>query len=83
MEMGGDKGVNGYFVEGKNGNSIFLPMAGFAHGGMYSGFYWSSSLNEDKSNYAWSVYFDSDLVNNRFQQSRFCGLSVRPVLGSE
>jgi hypothetical protein len=43
-------GVKGYRVTGTNGNSIFLPAAGYRSGSsLYNtdskGFYWSSSLN--------------------------------------
>ena len=76
-------GVNGYLVTGTNQNSIFLPAAGYRYGdGLYhvgsNGFYWSSSLRMDSPSYAWLVYFDSDDVS-RYYDSRFFGLSVRPV----
>ena len=78
-------GVAGRIVTSKiNGNSIFLPAAGFRYNdvlyyvGRY-GYYWSSSLNTDYPYYAWVVYFNSDYVyrNNIY---RFYGQSVRPVL---
>ena len=75
-------GVNGYKVTGPNGNSIFLPAAGFMDNssrykaGSY-GVYWSSSLNTDK-NYAYSVDFLSDYVFWVYY-SRDGGRSVRPV----
>lgn len=76
-------GKKGYKVTGKNGNSIFLPAAGdrdgtgFSNGGSY-GEYWSSSLHENGSYYAWSVIFSSDGVG-RGHDYRCCGFSVRPV----
>ena len=54
-------GVSGGIVTGLNGNSIFLPAAGYRdHGdlniagpsGYYYGGYWSSSLNTYRPNYA-------------------------------
>ncbi len=77
-------GVKGYKVKSKsNGNSIFLPAAGFRDGSSLhdagsNGDYWSSSLYTDLPDNAWSVYFDSGGVfwNARY---RYFGRSVRPV----
>ena len=76
-------GVNGYKVVGPNGNSIFLPEAGFMYGtSLYdvgsSGYYWSSSLSTSRPNYACSVGFNSSLVL-RGTHYRYRGQSVRPV----
>ena len=76
-------GVNGQLVTGPNGNSIFLPAAGYrysthlANAGSLGG-YWSSSLNTDRPYLAWYVYFNSDTVfgGNGY---RYNGLSIRPV----
>ena len=73
----------GYTVEGPNGNSIFLPAAGYRSGGsLYNagsrGVYWSSSLDTSGSNDAYSVYFNSSNVD-RYDNGRFYGRSVRPV----
>ena len=72
---------------------IFLPAAGFRYDGdphdyryahLDGGYYWSSSLYVDNSNYAWYVSFDSDGVYH-FEEGDVCsvgsdvGLSVRPV----
>ena len=80
-------GVNGYLVTGPNGNSIFLPAAGFCHGfdavvlnGGIGGCYWSSSLS-DSNTYAMMISFSSencDISSN----SRDYGLPVRPVWDS-
>ena len=77
-------GVYGRKVTSKtNGNSIFLPAAGYRHdsslddAGSYGG-YWSSSLYTDNPNYARSVWFGSGNVN-RISSSRSIGRSVRPV----
>ena len=77
-------GVKGYKVTSKtNGNSIFLPAAGFRNGSDLrnsgsGGYYWSSSLREGYSNYAYNLYFDSGGYdwNNYFRSN---GQSVRPV----
>ena len=75
-------GVNGYKVTGPNGNSIFLPAAGYRDGtdvdsrGRY-GYYRSSSLSDD-SGYAYNLYFiDSNYGSSN--DDRYYGLSVRPV----
>lgn len=77
-------GKDGYKVTSKtNGNSIFLPAAGFPYGadldgaGSY-GYYWSSSLFESYPKNAWRVAFDSG-VPDRTANDRCYGQSVRPV----
>ena len=76
-------GHNGYRVTGKNGNSIFLPAAGFRVGtslgyvGEY-GYYWSSTPNESDSEKAYGLYFYSSL-HSVFWYRRNDVLSVRPV----
>ncbi len=77
-------GVNGYKVTGPNGNSIFLPAAGYMYEGALSsagsdGDYWSSSLYTDYPYYAYVVYFNSDDVGWSHYGYRYYGLSVRPV----
>ena len=79
-----DSTKKGYKVTSKkNGNSIFLPAAGYRYvsgldyAGSY-GFYWSSSLDTSYSYDAYNVYFDSGDVS-RYALSRFFGRSVRPV----
>ena len=77
-------GVNGCKVTGPNGNSIFLPAAGFRLGsslrdaGSYGG-YWGSTPDEGGSSSAYSLYFGSD-DHFMIHFNRYNGLSVRPVL---
>ena len=77
-------GVNGYEVKGKNGNTIFLPAAGYRSGsdlnyaGLY-GVFWSSSLNMDYPGSAYYLYFYSGYQDWDYGY-RCRGLSVRPVL---
>ncbi len=76
-------GVNGYKVVGPNGNSIFLPAAGYMYGtSLYyvgsCGYYWSGSLNTSNPNSAYYVDFSSSSVY-RGSYYRYYGLSVRPV----
>lgn len=75
-------GIKGYKVTGPNGNSVFLPAAGYRdgkevyHRGSH-GNYWSGTLNEGYSNYAYDLGFDSDDYD--WHYDRYCGLTVRPV----
>ena len=78
-------GVNGYQVASKtNGNSIFLPAAGFRDGNAAPyvagrrGYYGSSSLLENSSDDVWIVTFNHEKVE-RDNDKRNKGLSVRPV----
>ncbi len=76
-------GVSCYNVEGPNGNSIFLPAAGYRdYSGLYDagsdGYYWSSSLNTGNSSRAYYLYFGSVNVYWNFDY-RYCGHSVRGV----
>ncbi|MBR4988536.1 MAG: DUF1566 domain-containing protein [Bacteroidaceae bacterium] len=77
-------GVNGYRVTGPNGNSIFVPAAGYRYGTSpdnegYCSYYWSSTPYESDSNYAYYLGFDG---SNYFwhYSYRHIGQSVRPVL---
>ncbi len=79
-------GVNGYKVTGPNGNSIFLPYAGYSLNGVIAdmndkGFYWSASLNGSREDYANSL----DMYGNYFFKpvgsNRSYGYTIRPVSG--
>ena len=74
--------VNGYQVTGPNGNSIFLPAAGYRNDSSLSsagrGCYGSSSLYTDYPYGAYGFGFGSDDVVVA-GGSRSCGQSVRPV----
>ena len=77
------KGVNGYLVIGTNGNSIFLPAAGyrdvtFLCGVSGSGNYWSRTLGTNDLVGAYSLYFNSNDVVC-YNGSRYYGRSVRCV----
>ena len=77
-------GKMGYKVTGPNGNSIFLPAAGYRSGsslygaGSFGG-YWSSTPYESNTNFAYYLLFDS---GNHFVNwgYRYGGRSVRPVI---
>ena len=80
-------GVNGYKVTSVvNGNSIFLPAAGFRCNGYLSsagslGYYWSSSLSTSHSYFAYDVFFSSSYVSLG-SIYRCYGQSVRAVCES-
>ena len=76
-------GVYGHLFTGPNGNSIFLPAAGYRSASELrrvgsNGFYWSSSLYLDGTDGAWYLYFGSDDCY-MFNEDRGCGLTVRAV----
>lgn len=76
-------GYEGYEIIGPNGNSIFLPAAGYrddeGSGGVGEyGDYWSSTLASGYSDYAFRLYFYSS-SHGTGNRDRRCGLSVRPV----
>ena len=75
-------GVYGRKVTGPNGNSIFLPAAGYRYdtslrdAGSF-GYYWSATPYSG-SNYAYYLFFYSDYYD-WFSDSRYYGFTVRPV----
>lgn len=76
-------GVNGYKVTGSNGNSIFLPAAGYRIGSEVGnrgsiGIYWSGTLSESYRYYAYHLYFNrgSWFWDDNY---RYDGNTVRPV----
>ena len=76
-------GVEGYQVDGPNGNAIFLPAAGYRNGSVLKeagsqGRYWLSSLYSLESYNAGYLFFDSGAYG-RYYYYRYCGFSVRPV----
>ena len=75
--------VNGYLVTGSNGNSIFLPAAGWRYGtSLISagplGHSWSSTPYESNTWNAYDLYFSSSSLNTNWF-SRNNGHTVRPV----
>ena len=72
----------------KNGNSIFLPAAGYRHisslnyDGSY-GDYWSRSLHSDYPGSAWRLLFYSSYIGTSNDYGRSSGRSVRPVCSPE
>ena len=76
-------GHNGYKVTGPNGNSIFLPAAGYRYGSSLDnagsgGDYWSSTPYESNAQGAYELGFNSSLHRVDWS-NRDLGLAVRPV----
>lgn len=77
-------GVKGMLITGNNGNSIFLPAAGFrkndesAGGVGVDGNYWTSSLRDDRPENAWDGWI-KDGTFSRNSPDRCNGYPVRPV----
>ena len=77
-------GVNGRRFTGSNGNSLFLPAAGYRWGsslnvaGSY-GSYWSSSLYSGIPSAAWDFSFDSGDQDVYSLDRRSYGFTVRAV----
>ena len=78
-----DHGVNGYKGTGPNGNSLFLPAAGYRYGTdlLYVGSrgnYWSRSSSGSTPGRARSLWIDSyDVIGQ--SNNRAYGRTVRPV----
>jgi uncharacterized protein (TIGR02145 family) len=78
-------GVNGRLgISKNNGARIFLPAAGYAQNCNHlmigdNGGYWTSSQNMVASNRAWSIAFDSNVINVFDHGLRYYGYSVRAV----
>lgn len=76
--------VNGQLVTGPNGNSIFLPAAGYRFGTSFFlqnkyGSYWSATLIKTHSCYGYEHSFDNDGVRYGNYESRKTGNTIRPV----
>ena len=80
----GIKRLNGRIFEGRNGNQMFIPAAGYRKGSDINDdwslcFLWSSDLNLDKPSYAYHLYFN--LFDNIMSNSIYClGFTIRPVI---
>ncbi len=77
-----NKQKKGFDITGSNGNSIFLPAAGYRNGvSMYNvgscGRYWSSSVYDE--NYAYNAFLYSGYLDPHDNSYRYNGFSVRLV----
>ena len=78
-------GVGGYEVTGPNGNSIFLPAAGYGYFTEFHDFgalghCWSSSLKTEYPYNAYALKCGSSVIENESMSRSFL-LPVRPVFG--
>ena len=81
---GGIKWLNGRIFEGKNGNQMFIPAAGYCDGStIYNDraycYLWTSSLHLDFTYHAYDLYIDSTNIRVS-SNSRYNGYSIRPVV---
>lgn len=87
IEWTTQNGVNGRRFTGSNGNSLFLPAAGYFDGSSLTyagtgGYYWSSSLYTGSPNVACYFAFRSDYQSAGFS-GRDNGHSVRAVRSAQ
>ena len=80
----GIKGLNGRIFEGKNGNQLFIPAAGYRDGfdniyNVNSCYLLSSSLDLDNSDSAYYLGFSSDNIY-MYSGNRYLGFTIRPVI---
>ena len=80
----GIQGLNGRIFEGKNGNQMFIPAAGYRDGSriQYVGSncnLWTSSLCLNKLSNVYYLYFNSHSID-MIDFHRYYGHSIRPVI---
>ena len=78
-------GTAGYIVTGPNGNSIFLPDAGYRITTTHTigtAYYWTRDLNTTAIQMANGIYFNQDRTG-KDKYRRRCGFSVRPVIPTD
>ena len=80
-------GVKGYKFTGRNGNSIFIPAAGYRQNYLFTGrgddgTVWTSSLYTSNFERALSLDFTSSDIVANFDTLRYNALPVRPVKNS-
>ena len=81
----GIQGLNGTVFEGKNGNQLFIPAAGYYNGFfIYNehdyGYLWSSSLYPDNPFQAYDLYMGGSTSIYVNSSSRYAGYSIRPII---
>lgn len=78
-----DHDINGFRITGPNGNSIFLPAAGYMNGTLLdyagdNGLYWGSTPFESNPIYSYGLGFLSSYQGYGIDH-RYYGYSIRPV----
>ena len=81
----GIQGLNGRIFEGRNGNIIFVPAAGYRFGCeikyvSFDGSLWSSSLCVGYSDSAYILGFDQQEIIITDDYYRYGGRTIRPVI---
>ena len=81
----GIQGLNGRVFEGKNGNQLFIPAAGYRFGCeikyvSFDGSLWSSSLSVGYPDSAYILDFDSQEISISDDYYRYGGRTIRPVI---
>lgn len=76
-------GVSGCKFTAANGNSIFLPAAGYREGTEVSdeqlgGYYWTGSINKGNNGFGKTLYFNNASAGSE-TALRYQALSIRPV----
>ena len=76
-------GVQGNLITGPNGNTIFIPAAGYINASTHNdagnaASIWSRSLNSDRTFEAYNIGFNPAMVET-LSSARMLGLSVRAV----
>lgn len=77
-------GIKGQLVTGPNGNSIFMPAAGFRYdtccGDCGSrGQYWSATSNGNSCNAHYMLFYLNFGASDALDNGSWCGNSIRPV----
>ena len=77
-------GVQGRLFTSSNGQSVFLPAAGYRLGNELNraeayGTYWSQSLGSEKPYHAWDLFFDQTDCRMYCNIGRSYGFTARPV----
>ena len=78
-------GINGYLVRSKkNGNSIFLPAAGYKNGTSFfyktqMGYYWTSTPETNSDRLSDLIYISVGTSNGIGWYGRYYAMSIRPV----
>jgi len=79
-------GVNGLTCVGPNGNSIFLPAAGFSSSGTYyneeAGYYMTKSVYQNNTKSVWLLKFNDGETYSTWTNYRCYGYTIRPILKS-
>lgn len=79
-------GHNGYLITGKNGNSIFMPAAGFRDGSSNTQYlnsqcyYRSSTRGNGPTGVDWTTGYTSNNRGYILSTGNWCGVIVRPVV---